>query len=448
MDKKKLNTSPFRPVQILVGSFLIMIIVGTILLMLPWSQTSGAHHSFLDCLFTATSGVCVTGLVVLDTASDWSRAGQIIILVLFQFGGIGVVSFGALFALILGQKINFRQRQLIKEQYGQTAEINLLRLIPIVAATTLGIELTGAALLAPRFMKDFGTSEGIWHSVFHSVSAFCNAGFSTFANSLENYTGDLWVNAVICFLIIIGGLGFPVLAELLERKQHRKRLSLHARVVLWSSGVLIAVGAILIFAVESGYNPEFGEMGFGSRVLASIFQSITARTAGFNTVPISHMAPASLLAMQILMVIGGSPSGTAGGIKTTTIVSGIAAIRAVLFGRAETRLMDRRLSSTTTRKALVLILLAALVISIGTFLMLLTSGSSDVNLLKLGFETVSAFGTVGLTTGITSELTTGQRIVIIFLMFVGRLGPMTFALAIASPKAEQVKYPETDLLTG
>jgi len=448
MDKKQSRTSPFRPVQILVGSFLIMILVGTVLLMLPWSHGYTSDAGFLDCLFTATSAVCVTGLITHDTATEWSRAGQVVILILLQFGGIGVISFGALFAIILGQKISFRQRQLLKEQYGRSAEVNLLHLIPVVAGTTLVIELLGAALLAPRFIKDFGVSEGIWHAGFHSVSAFCNAGFSTFSDSLEKYTGDVWVNTVICLLIVIGGLGFPVLAEILERKPGRKRLSLYARVVLWASGILIAAGAVLIFFVEMGCNPDFNELPFGSKILGVIFQSITARTAGFNTLPIGQMAPASLLAMQILMIIGGSPSGTAGGIKTTTIAAGFAAIRAVLAGTADTKLMDRRLSKATTRKALVLILLAAVTLSVGLFFMLLTSGDENVNLLQLGFETVSAFGTVGLTTGITSDLTAGQKIVVIFLMFIGRLGPMTFALAIASPKSDQVRLPETELLTG
>ncbi len=439
------RTSAFRPVQILIGSFLVMILIGTGLLMLPECHSYGRDIGFLDALFTSTSSVCVTGLIVVDTATAWSRTGQVVILILLQLGGIGIVTFGALFALMLGQKISFRQRQLLKEQYGQATVVNIFSIIPIVAGTTLVIELLGAIFLLPVFVPQYGTAEGIWHAVFQSVSAFCNAGFCTFSNSLQDYTGNFWLNLVICSLIILGGLGFPVIAELLERKNKRRRLSLHARVVLWSSGVLILIGTVIFFFIEMGYNPDFSDMPFGSRILGSFFQSITARTAGFNTVPIGRIAPGSLLALQMLMIIGGSPSGTAGGIKTTTFVAGLAAIRSVLKGTADTNILDRRLARGTVKRALVLILLAMLTIGLGIFTMFLTGGG---DMMKLCFETVSAFGTVGLSTGITSDLTTGQRIVIIFMMFIGRLGPMTFALALARPRAELVKYPETDLLTG
>ncbi|MCK4720650.1 Trk family potassium uptake protein [bacterium] len=446
--------STFTPVRILVGSFLAMILVGTGLLMLPVSNADGSGIGFLDALFTSTSAVCVTGLIVVDTATEWSRFGQTVILVLLQFGGIGIISFGALFALMLGQKITFRQRQLISEQYGRGSTVNVLTIIPIVAATTLIIEILGAALLLPVFVPEYGVNEGIWHSVFHAISAFCNAGFSSFSDSLRNYTGNTWLNFIICALIVVGGLGFPVIAELTSRKYSRKRMSLHSRVVLWSSGVLIVIGAIVFFTIETGYDAGFRDLPLHSKFLSSIFQSITARTAGFNTLEIGALAPATIFGLQFLMVIGGSPSGTAGGIKTTTFVASIAAVRSVLTGRSDTQLFDRRLRRETARRALVLTALAGLIIAVGMLFMLLTDTSHaepghQSNFLALGFETVSAFGTVGLTTGITSDLAVGQRIVVIFLMFLGRLGPMTFALALSARKpAEHVQYPESDLLTG
>ncbi len=440
------RTSAFRPVQILVGSFLSMILIGFGLLMLPECHAAGQTITPLDSFFTATSAVCVTGLITVDTATAWSRTGQIVILILLQLGGIGIVTFGALFALLLGQKISFRQRALLKEQYGQTTVVNILSLIPIVAGTTIVIELLGAAFLLPAFVPQYGTLDGIWHAIFQAVSAFCNAGFSTFPDSLEPYKGALSVNVAIGLLIILGGLGFPVIAELLElRHARKKRLTLHTRVVLWTSGILIVVGAIVLYLVEASQNPDFSELPVKSRFITSIFQSITARTAGFSTLRISAMAPASLIALQLLMIIGGSPSGTAGGIKTTTFVAGLAAIKSVLTGQADTKILDRRLERGTVKRSLVLLLIAGLVIMSGIFFMMLTGGG---NFLEIGFETVSAFGTVGLSTGITSSLSTGQRIVIIFLMFIGRLGPMTFALALSSPKHETIKFPETDLLTG
>jgi len=448
MEKKTWNPPHLRPVQILAGSFALLIITGAILLYLPFSQTDGTRTGFLDCLFTSTSAVCVTGLVVVDTSAVWTRAGQVVILLLIQFGGIGIVSFGALFALLLGQKINFRQRQLVQEQFGQSTVVSLFQLLPVIAGTTIVIEFLGALILAPGFIKDHGLSDGAWHSVFHSISAFCNAGFSTFPNNLESYTGNFIVNAVICSLIVLGGLGFPVIAELLDRKHGRRRMSLHARVVLTATAILIAAGAVLIFLVETFFNPEFTAMPLGSRVLGSIFQSVTARTAGYNTLAIGRMAPASLLVLLVLMFVGGSPSGTAGGIKTTTLVSALAAIKASLQGSVETNLMGRRLSRYTSRKALVLILLAAMLILAALFMMLLTGKNEGSDVLALSFELVSAFGTVGLSTGITPDLMPFQKVIVLSLMYIGRLGPMTFALALASPRVEQVKYPETELLIG
>ncbi len=445
MPHPAIRTTNITPVQILVGSFLTLILIGTLFLLVPECHAEGSKITFLDCLFTSTSSVCVTGLVVVDTATDWSRLGQIVILILFQLGGIGIVTFGALFALLLGQKISFRQRALLKEQYGQAAVINILHIIPVVAGTTLVIEALGAVLLYPSFVAQFGPGEAAFHAVFHAISAFCNAGFSTFSDSLEQFQGHLIINVVIAVLIVVGGLGFPVVAEFLERKDRRKRLSLHTRVVLWSSGVLIVIGAIVFYIIQAGLDPNFRELPLLNRLFASVFQSITARTAGFNTIRIEELAPANLLVLMFLMFIGGSPSGTAGGIKTTTFVASFAAVRAVLMGRGDAVLLDRRLERGTLQRALVLVVLAICTVFLGTILLHLTGGG---DFMQIGFEAMSAFGTVGLSTGVTPDLTTGQRIVIIFVMFIGRLGPMTFALALAKPRVEQVKFPETTLLTG
>ncbi|MCX6647716.1 MAG: TrkH family potassium uptake protein [bacterium] len=450
MKSKKLQQSIFTPVRVLGGSFLGLIIIGTMFLMLPQSQAEGVDTGVLDALFTATSAVCVTGLVVVDTATAWTRFGQVVILLLIQFGGIGIISFGALFAIMLGHKITFQQRQIIKEQFGQTAIVNVLTIAPIVAGSTLIIELLGAALLLPVFTPKYGISEGIWHSIFHSVAAFCNAGFSTISNNLVDYAGNPLLNLVICALIVLGGLGFPVIGELISRKDKRKRLSLHSRVVLWTTANLIIFGAIILYMIEGGFDPAFRALPFQSRVLASLFQSVTARTAGFNTVDIGALAPASIFVIQLLMFIGGSPSGTAGGIKTTTFAACIATVRAVFTGHSDVRLFDRRLEMGTARRSLVLFAGASLLITIAILFMLFAEDPGQKkDFLSIGFEVFSAFGTVGLSTGITSHLTAGQKIVIILMMFIGRLGPMTFALALSSrPQADQVRYPETDLLTG
>jgi trk system potassium uptake protein TrkH len=328
--------------------------------------------------------------------------------------------------------------------------VNVLTIIPVVALTTIFIELLGAAFMMPVFTPKYGLQEGTWHAIFHSVAAFCNAGFSTFSDNLMQYTGNPWLNFIICALIVLGGIGFPVIGELTSRKASRKRLSLHSRVVLWTTALLIIFGALIFYLIEGVYDAGFRDLPVASRVLSSIFQSVTARTAGFNTLDIGTLAPASIFILQLLMIIGGSPSGTAGGIKTTTFAACLAGVRAVLTGSSDTKMFDRRLSYGTSRRALVLFAVAALVLSVGVLFMLLTArpGLTD-DLLDVGFEAVSAFGTVGLSTGITSDLSAGQRIIIILLMYIGRLGPMTFALALSARQhTDQVRFPETDLLTG
>ncbi|MFH1676770.1 MAG: potassium transporter TrkG, partial [bacterium] len=259
MNKPARKTTGFKPVQILGGSFLALILVGTAFLMLPECHTTGSNISLLDAFFTSTSAVCVTGLIVVDTSTAWTKLGQTVILILLQLGGIGIISFGALFAIFLGRKISFHERALIKEQYGDFSVVNIFQLIPVVAVSTLAIELAGAICLYPFFIRDYGAGEAAYHSIFHSISAFCNAGFSTFSNSLENFRGNTGVNFIISFLIIVGGIGFPVLTELIGRRGPRRQLSLHTRVVLRTTGLLIILGAVVIFLMETALNEGFKE---------------------------------------------------------------------------------------------------------------------------------------------------------------------------------------------
>lgn len=439
------KSSAHKPVHVLAASFLGLIVIGTLVLMLPECHAKGNTVSPIDCFFTSTSAVCVTGLITVDTATAWSRLGQVIILILIQIGGIGIVTFGSFFALLLGQKFSFNQRELIREQYGEWSLTNLWYIIPVVAGTTFVIELTGAILLYPSFQGKYETGEAVFHSVFHAISAFCNAGFSTFSSNLMGYQGDLWVNLIVCVLIVTGGLGFPVIAELLMVRRRRRRLSLHSKMVLTASGILIVVGALAFFFLECSLNPEYQNMPISRVILISFFQSITARTAGFNTVDFSTAAPATLVFVGILMFIGGSPSGTAGGIKTTTLMVSIAAMRSVLTGSRDVVIFGRRLQPYTVRRGLVLVILAMCSMVTGTLLLLYFGGG---DYLKIGFETLSALGTVGLSAGITPFLGPIQKIVIIMLMFIGRIGPMSFGLALAHTKVSNIRYAETDVLTG
>ncbi|HEX9745515.1 MAG TPA: potassium transporter TrkG, partial [bacterium] len=398
MANQRNKPASLKPVQVLAGSFLGLIILGTVVLLLPECHAPGSHITFLDSLFTATSAVCVTGLITVDTSSQWTRLGQVAIMIMFQLGGIGIITFGAFFALLLGQKINFRQRELLKEQFGEDSVANILKIIPVVAGTTIIIEMIGAAILYPFIAANHPASDALFHSVFHAVSAFCNAGFSTYSDSLMGYSSNIGLNATICILIVLGGLGFPVITELLNFRERRRRLSLHTRMVLWASGFLIVAGTALIFTFEYNGSAGFRSLPFNEMLLGSLFQSITTRTAGFNTLDIGSMAPASIILMGVLMFIGGSPSGTAGGIKTTTVLTSIASIRAVLRGEMDVIIFDRRIKWDTVRRANGLVVLSA-----GTFigmvlLMYLTGGG---RMLDLWFETLSALGTVGLSTGIT-----------------------------------------------
>ena len=445
MGKPVKRTTRFRPVQILGGSFLALILTGTALLMLPVCHAAGSKITFLDALFTSTSAVCVTGLIVVDTSTAWTRLGQTVILLLIQLGGIGIISFGALFAIFLGRRISFHERALIKEQFGEFSTVSIFQLIPVVASSTFAIELAGVVCLYPFFIRDFGASEAAYHSVFHSISAFCNAGFSTFSNNLENYHGHLGVNLIICALIVTGGIGFPVLTELLERRGPRRQLSLHTKVVLRTTALLIILGTVIIFILETGLNEGFKELPIASRILGSLFQSVTCRTAGFNTLPIGSMSQATLLVMILLMFIGGSPSGTAGGVKTTTFAVCIAAIGSVLRGHEDVVLFDRRVERNTVRRALVLMVLCSGTLFLALVLLAI-AGTGEI--LRLTFELFSAFGTVGLSTGITSQLSVGQRLVIIGMMYIGRLGPLSFVLALSNPKVVHIKQAQTGLLTG
>jgi trk system potassium uptake protein len=436
------------PVQSLVLGFAILIFTGSALLMLPESRTGVAPVYYIDALFTSTSAVCVTGLTSVDTATIWTRLGQVVILLLIQFGGIGIIAFGALFALVLGQKFTFRQRALLREQYGELSTVNVASFFSVVRAVvlvTVTLELVAAILLWPMFAPRVGTSEAAFFAIFHSISAFCNAGFSTFTENLEGYQGHWGVNIIICALIVLGGLGFPVHAELLDRMRTRKKISLHTKTVLWMTSILIVGGMLFLFIFENLTHGEFQSLPVQNKFLVCLFQSVTARTAGFDTIPMSYLGPASLVLINVLMFIGGSPAGTAGGVKTTTFATAIVACRSILIGKSDITLFDRRLSVNTVRRAVVLILLALLLLTVALMILLL-SGPGET--LQLTFEAVSAFGTVGLSTGITSHLTTLQKIVIILLMFIGRVGPLAFVLSFARTRAGKIKFAETDLLTG
>ncbi|WP_429369958.1 TrkH family potassium uptake protein [Paenibacillus sp. DS2015] len=437
----------FSPPQILVIGFAGIILIGTLLLMLPISNTTGIPLGFIDAFFTATSATCVTGLVVKDTGIFFSTFGQVVIMALIQVGGLGIMTMATLFSLILKRRISLRDRLLLQEAMNQSTMEGIVRLIRKVLLFSFIIEGTAAVILTIRWAFDMPFSKALYFGVFHAVSMFNNAGFDLFGHfhSLTDYVYDPVVNFVVMFLIVSGGIGFIVLADLVDFRKHRK-FSLHSKVVLSMTAALIIFGALVIFVFEFTNPRTLGSLNWGGKILGSLFQSVTPRTAGANTIDIASMRQASQFFMIILMFIGASPGSTGGGIKTTTFTIIVVAVIAMMRGRDDIVLFRYRLAQERIFKALTVMLLALLlVISVSMVL----STTEDTHFLMILFETTSAFGTVGLSMGITPELSMVGKILISLTMFAGRLGPLTLAYAIGPKKGKELyRHPEGKIIIG
>ncbi|MDR7865197.1 MAG: TrkH family potassium uptake protein [Sporomusaceae bacterium] len=434
------------PYQILAAGFAGLIIAGAALLATPLASATGEPLRFIDALFTATSAVCVTGLVVADTGTRFSLFGQIVIVLLIQAGGLGIMTMATLMALLMGKKINLRERLIIQEAMNQLTVAGVVRLTRYIIKATLLIEFIAGTILAVRFYQDYGV-KGIYFGYWHAVSAFCNAGFDLFGEyrSLTGYVDDLTVNLVISALIILGGIGFSVMADVWENRRFRD-YSLHSKLVLTVTAFLITFGAVVIFAFEQDNPATLGPLSWDGKILASYFQSVTTRTAGYNTVPIGEMGNAALFFIVILMFIGASPGSTGGGVKTTTAGLLAAAIWALVRGREDVEIFERSLSRSIIYKAFALVFIAALLVIVVTMILCVSESAPFLNIL---FEVVSAFGTVGLSTGITPDLSVTGKLWIILTMFAGRVGPITLALALAlRQRKAMVKYPEGKVIIG
>lgn len=420
-----------KPARVLVLGFLLVLILGTIALKLPISSVDGESISWVDAFFTSTSAVCVTGLVVVNTAAQWSIFGQCVILALIQIGGLGFMAFTTLIFMIMGRRITLKERLVIQEALNQSTLSGIVKLTRRILIGTFLVEGIGAFLLSFRFIPQYGAGKGIFFSIFHSVSAFCNAGFDIIGNNMESYTGDLLVNFVIMALIILGGLGFVVWMDLLEmfRNRWRERLSwrrcfsklhLHSKLVLVISVSLILLG-FLFFLIVEWSNPEtLGGLSGKDKVLGALFQSVSTRTAGFNSISQGGLNESSKFMTIILMFIGGSSGGTAGGIKTVTIAVLLITVISVVRGKRYTEVFGRRIGEETIRKSMAVFWISLTLVMGVTMILNLFESADFISLL---FETTSAFGTVGLSVGITGSLRTGTKCVLAFTMFVGRLGP-------------------------
>ena len=432
--------------QILVLGFAGLILSGVALLMTPYASKSGDSLRFVDAMFTATSAVCVTGLVVVDTGTYFSVFGQSVILLLIQIGGLGVMTVATLVAVLSGKKINLKERLLIQEATNQLDLAGVVRLTLYIIRATLLVELVGGTILALRWFQDFGL-KGIYFGYGHAVSAFCNAGFDLFGEyrSITGYVGDLTVNGVIASLIVVGGIGFPVVADLWNCRQTR-RFSLHTKVVLTTTVLLIVLGAGFIFVAEYGNAKTLSDLPPADKVMASLFQSVTARTAGYNTVDIGLLREGTLLAIIFLMFVGASPSSMGGGVKTSTAAILFISLVGSVTGKRDPLAFGRQIPQQTVYKAFTIVTISVMLISLVTLTLSFTEAAPIFSLL---FEVTSAFGTVGLSTGITPKLSDAGKVLITLTMFAGRVGTLTLLMALAlRPRKERLKYPEGKIVIG
>jgi len=445
----KASASKLTYTQIIALFFVAVIAIGTLLLCLPIASKSREWTPLLDSAFTATSATCVTGLIVRDTFTHWSLFGQLVILSMIQIGGLGVMTIIMTFSVFAKKKISLYERKLLMQSAGTMRSSGVIRLLKQIIKVTLICEGAGAILLATRFCPELGLAKGLYYSVFHAVSAFCNAGFDLMGrygefSSLTPFYSDITVNMTVCALIICGGIGFIVWQDIVTHGLKIKKYSLHSKIVLTTSAVLILSGWLIFFITER--NASLSALTTGEKILAAFFQSVTSRTAGFNTVPLNHLSGAGVVLMSVLMMIGGSPGSTAGGIKTTTVAVMFFELIAVAKGDKDTVVFKRRLEDDTVKRsgAIISAYLAAVIIAL-----IAISSVENLPLSDVLFEVASAVGTVGLTLGITPTLSSFSHIILMLLMFAGRIGGLTIIVAFAERRDHaKLTRPKEQILIG
>ncbi len=445
--QKKLH---FSSPQMIIFGFILVNLMGCLLLMLPSSTVEKVGTSFSDALFTSTSAICVTGLVIHDTASYWSMQGQLIIMVLIQIGGMGVITAASAIAILSGKKIGLMQRSTMQESISATQVGGIVRLTGFILRAMLAIELLGAICMAPVFCEEFGMKKGVWYAVFHSVSAFCNAGFDLMGvnqpfSSLTGFNGNTTINLAIMALIVIGGIGFLTWDDIWHHRLHFHKYRLQSKVILTVTILLILLPALYFYFYEFG-RAEWTDLSEKERILASAFQSVTPRTAGFNTVDLNRMSEPSQLIMILLMLIGGSPGSTAGGFKTTTLAVLLLTSFAVFFRKEDVQCFGRRIPSETVKNAATILFLYMSLFLLGGVVI---SCVDQVPLMGALFETSSAIGTVGLSLGLTPQLSLFSHMILILLMFWGRVGGLTLIFAVVSGhRFTKSKLPQEKITIG
>ena len=427
-------------------SFLIVILIGATLLSLPIASVDGNSVGFVNAFFTASSATAVTGLVVANTATQWTMFGKVVIITLIQIGGLGTITLFSIATVLLGRKISLQQRLLVKEQLNITSMSGIVKWVIYVTKITFLIEFTGALLLSFSLIPKYGFKTGVWYSIFHAISAFCNAGFDLFGDSIVSYSGDIYINMIICGLVILGGLGFLVYMDIYNAESFRK-LKVHSKVVITVSALLLFAGTIATLLIEYNNSLSIGEFGFGHKVLASFFQSTVTRTAGFNSIDIGQVHDATAIIYIFLMFIGGSPASTAGGLKTTTFAVMVFSTIGMVRGEHDIVIFNRKIDKEIILRALAItIVCISLVITVTMAVAIIEHDRFEF--LDILFESVSAFGTVGMTRGITPHLSDISKVILAFTMFIGRVGPTTLAVGLMKTKPYSIKYASGKILVG
>ncbi len=438
------------PAQIILAGFLSLITLGTLLLMLPISTQAGVVTPFLDALFTATSATCVTGLVVYDTALHWSMFGQLVLLVLIQIGGMGVITMGLAVSMVVGQRIGFKERWVMQESISAPHMAGIVRFTSMIFKGSLLIEGLGALLLAFRFVPQFGLGQGIWYSIFHSISAFCNAGFDLMGvnapfSSMVDYTGDVLVNLVLIALIVLGGLGFLTWQDILTNKLRWQEYRLQSKLILTTTAALLLTGMLFFYFYELQL-PQWAHLTQGERTLSAMFQAVTPRTAGFNTIDLTQMSQPGQAVMLMHMLVGGAPGSTAGGFKITTLTVLLLITVAVFRRKTHPQCFGRRLEDNILRNAIAIFLMYLLLFALGGIAISCIEG---LPLSLTLFESASAVATVGLSLGLTPTLSEASQVILIFLMYLGRVGGLTLIYAVtAGTPTVPAKLPQEWVTVG
>ncbi|WP_170006254.1 TrkH family potassium uptake protein [Bacillus fonticola] len=441
---RKLAKSNIRlsPPQTLASGFLIMILIGTVLLKLPISTIEPMR--LLDALFMATSATTVTGLAVIDQGTGFTTFGYVVLMLLMQVGGLGFMTFAVMIVLVLGKRVGLKERILVQEALNQTSVGGVVRLVKVLFIFSISVELLAVLFLSIKWVPEYGWTDGIFYSLFHAVSAFNNGGLSTWSDSLMQYVGSPVVNITISSLFILGGIGFTVIADLYYRRSFRK-LSLHSKLMIVGTFVLNFVAMLILFTIEYSNPATLGALSFIEKWWASYFQAVVPRTAGFNSISIGSMDEGSILLILFLMFVGAGSGSTASGIKLTTFLVIIFTVKSFLRGRKEVTIQKRTIKNDIILRALAITVTSAFIVFLSIFSLTLTE---DAPFIWIVFEAFSAFGTVGLSMGLTAELSDVGKQIIIILMFIGRLGPLTLAFSLAKANPTKIRYPEGDVFTG